>query len=364
MANRMKIALQKRGMTAKLLEKRLTPNAALLKFQGTDDLTIPKLEAKLSELKTTDGLEIIGLRAELGKIAISIARQHREILHLQQVWKRWNPNTANGNTLLLIGVKEEDNGLLFLSPDPQPHSLAAGETGSGKSVLMQNILLAIAATNSPLQAKIQIIDPKLGVDYFPFKTLPHLMGPTITSKEDALSCLEGLVQEMNHRYEMFHAAEAPNLGAYMVKTGKVMPRLWVIHDEFAVWMQEDEYRHDVDGLVNQLSVAARAAGIYLIFAAQRPDNTVFPMQLRSNLGNRLVLKVDTEGTSEVSLGVKKGGAERLLGHGHLAARVGGSPDIVLAQVPFIEVEAIQGMVAAIRTAYAPKPSDSAPQVQN
>ena len=78
-------------------------------------------------------------------------------------------------------------------------------------------------------------------------------------------------------------------------------------------MQDESYRDNVTGLVNQLSVEARAAGIYLIFAAQRPDNTVFPMQLRSNLGNRLVLKVDTEGTSEVALGIKKGGGEPTLG---------------------------------------------------
>ena len=124
--------------------------------------------------------------------------------------------------------------------------------------------------------------------------------------------------------------------------------MWVIHDEFAVWMQDDDYCAQVTSLVNQLSVEARAAGIYLIFAAQRPDNTIFPMQLRSNLGNRLVLKVDTEGTSEVALGIKKGGAERLLGNGHLAALVDGNPDPVYAQVPYISGDDLEALVSVIK----------------
>lgn len=347
-ASKMRLALQKREMTAKLLEKKLTPNAALVKFQGTDDLTIAKFEAKLSEFKTTDGLEIIGVRAELGKIAVSIARRKREILQLQEVWKRWLPDHAFGNTKLLIGVKESDNDLLFLTPDVNPHTLVAGITNSGKSVLIQNIILAIAATNTPSQAKLIIIDPKKGVDYFAFRDLPHLARPVIKDAESSLACLGEVVEEMHNRYEKFGETGAKNIGSYIKKTGQVLPRIWVVHDEFAVWMQDESYRDSVTSLVNQLSVEARAAGIYLIFAAQRPDNTVFPMQLRSNLGNRLVLKVDTEATSEIAIGIKKGGAERLLGHGHLAALIDGNPEPIYAQVPYISEDDLEELVKAIQ----------------
>jgi S-DNA-T family DNA segregation ATPase FtsK/SpoIIIE len=350
-SRRARVALQKRGMTAKLLEHRLTPNAALLKFQGTDDLTIAKVESKISELRTTDGLDIISVRAELGRIAVSIARPHREILYLHDVWRRWKPDTTGGNTKLVIGVKEDDNELLFLSPDPQPHSLVAGWTGSGKSVLMQNIILGIAATNTPDQSQIVLIDPKQAVDYFAFEALPHFVGEPITKPDEALRQLHGLVAEMKRRYEVLREARVPNVTQYAKKIGKVMPRLWVIHDEFAVWMQEETYRDEVTSLVNQLSVEARASGIYLVFAAQRPDVTVLPMQLRSNLGNRLVLRVDTEATSEISLGIRKGGAERLLGNGHLAALCGGASSPVYAQVPFISEDDLTGLVTAIRNLY-------------
>ncbi|MFX7620727.1 DNA translocase FtsK, partial [Acinetobacter baumannii] len=89
----------------------------------------------------------------------------------------------------------------------------------------------------------------------------------------------------------------------------------------------------VSDIVARLGVKARAAGIFLVFAAQRPDAGVMPMQLRANLGNRLILRVDSEGTSEIALGEK--GAERLLGKGHLAAKLEGEDGIIMAQVPFV-----------------------------
>lgn len=105
-------------------------------------------------------------------------------------------------------------------------------------------------------------------------------------------------------------------------------------------------------MVNRLGVKARAAGIYLVFAAQRPDNTVFPMQLRSNLGNRLVLRVDSAGTSDLSLGMKNGAAERLLGKGHLAAILGGGTEPVYARVPYLAEDRLERLVAALAREHA------------
>ena len=107
-----------------------------------------------------------------------------------------------------------------------------------------------------------------------------------------------------------------------------------------------EYAEHVSDIVSRLGVKARAAGISLVFAAQRPDANVMPMQLRANLGNRLVLRVDGEGTSEIALGEK--GAERLLGKGHLAAKLEGEPEIVFAQVPFVDAEFLSQTVSTIR----------------
>jgi S-DNA-T family DNA segregation ATPase FtsK/SpoIIIE len=152
---------------------------------------------------------------------------------------------------------------------------------------------------------------------------------------------------MQQGYVLFKEARVPNITAYNRAASEPLPTIWLIHDEFADWMQLDHYRAAVEAAVNRLGVKARAAGIYLIFAAQRPDASVFPMQLRSNLGNRLILRVDSAGTSDLSLGIKNGGAERLLGKGHLAAIIGGGTTPIYAQVPFIETERLEEAVAAI-----------------
>jgi len=335
------------GMSAKLEHKILTPNAALLKFKGTDNLTTASVERRERELESTHSLKILGVRSEPGLVGVSVKRPRREVLTLASVWRKWRRSPGEANSRLLIAVKEDDGEPLFLSPDPAPHSLIAGSTGSGKSVLLQSLLLGIAATNTPEQAKIILIDPKSGVDYFPFEPLPHLDGGIIDDSKTALAKLEWLVTEMERRYAQFKTSRTFDLEAYNKQAAEPLPTIWLVHDEFADWMQIDSYRNGVEVAVNRLGVKARAAGIYLIFAAQRPDNTVFPMQLRSNLGNRLVLRVDSPGTSDLSLGIKGGGAERLLGKGHLAAVLGGGNDPIYAQVPYVSGGDLVKMVEAI-----------------
>ncbi len=346
-AQRCRNALLRYGMSARLDSQILTPNAALLKFRGSDELTVAAVQRRLTELETTHGLEVLSVRAEPGRVVISILRPHREILTVADVWQSWQIAHSVANTRLLIAVREEDGEPLYLEPNLAPHTLVAGSTGSGKSVLVQNILLGIAASNHPSRAEIVLIDPKSGVDYFAFEELPHLADGIIDDTETALAKLEDLVTEMERRYALFKAARVSNIGSYNQKAEAPLPTIWLIHDEFADWMQIDEYRSAVEAAVSRLGVKARAAGIYLIFAAQRPDASVFPMQLRSNLGNRLVLRVDSAGTSDLSLGIKGGGAERLLGKGHLAAILGGGTEPVYAQVPFVQEDELPLYIDAI-----------------
>lgn len=350
---RAKAALQQFQLQAKLLKSVLTPNSALLKFAGSDNLTVDQVLKRRSEFLTTHGLNIISVGPEPGMVSIAIERPQRRVVQLPEVWRRRQPPQGGGNQELLIGVREADGELLFLSPGKRhaPHTLIAGSTGSGKSVLMQNIILGIAATNKPEEACIILIDPKQGVDYFPFDGVPHLAHGIIDSQEEALNRLQTLVGEMDRRYVKFKEARASNLDSYnrRVVTSERLPVIWVIHDEFAEWMMVEDYKEEVTSLVGRLGVKARAAGLYLIFAAQRPDANVMPMQLRANLGNRLALRVDSEGTSEIALGER--GAERLLGRGHLLAKLEGEA-LSYAQVPFIEEEIISRMVEVISSQYS------------
>jgi S-DNA-T family DNA segregation ATPase FtsK/SpoIIIE len=344
-----KAALQQFQLHSKLLVSSLTPNAALLKFQGSANLTVDQVLRRRSEFLTTHRLNVISVRAEPGAICIAVARPERRVLQLADVWNDWKPSCVGGNHDLLVGIREENSEMLFLSPKRNaPHTLIAGSTGSGKSVLMQNLILGIAVTNRPEEAQITVIDPKLGVDYFAFEGLPHLNGGIIDTQDRAIEVLNGLVIEMDRRYSILRenrVSSVIDLNKKLNGTVK-LPTLWIIHDEFAEWMMTEDYKEQVSNIVSRLGVKARAAGIYLIFAAQRPDVTVMPPQLRANLGNRLILRVDSEGTSEISLGEK--GAERLLGKGHMAAKLEGEPDLVYAQVPYVDSAFLTSAVDLIK----------------
>ncbi|MEI7899383.1 MAG: FtsK/SpoIIIE domain-containing protein [bacterium] len=324
----------------------LTPNSLLLKFKGSDKLTSAALERKRTELYTTHGLKVVNVRPEAGAVAISIERPERQIISIGSVWKRWCPEiTPQGNTRILVALKEDDSTPLFLDPLTQsPHTLIAGTSGSGKSVLLQNILLGIAATNAPDVAKVVLIDPKHGVDYGPLGNLPHIDGGIITKPDEALVAIEHLVEEMESRYPRLNSASVNHVQLFNQQNTEKMPLIWLIHDEFADWMQNEDYRREVVSLVNRLGMKARAAGIFLIFAAQRPSVEVMPMQLRDNLDNRLILRVAQEGTSMFCLGEK--GAESLLSRGQILARLGGAESL-LCQVPFANLEEFRSLCQAV-----------------
>ncbi|MES2885640.1 MAG: FtsK/SpoIIIE domain-containing protein [Pseudomonadota bacterium] len=331
----------------------LTPNAGIVRLQGASNLTVDLVMKRRAELLTTYRLNVISVRGEPGVVSVSIARPTRKILHTLDCWKQWNP-LGGGNQKLPIAVVEDNGELLYMSPtDNAPHTLIAGSTGSGKSVLMQNIILSIACSNTPEQARIILIDPKMGVDYFAFDGLPHLGDGLIEEQFAAIAALKGLLEEMDRRYTVLRKNRCANIFELNRKQGATerLPCLWVIHDEFAEWMMTESYSDTVSEVVSRLGVKARAAGIFLIFAAQRPDNSVFPMQLRSNLGNRLILRVDSEGTSEIALGIDKGGAERLLGRGHMAAKLEGMLNIVYCQVPVLSSDEISLLVNALILTY-------------
>jgi DNA segregation ATPase FtsK/SpoIIIE, S-DNA-T family len=342
---------------------RLTPNAALIRFVGSDRLRVEDIEAKRSALLTTHGLRVVGILGLPREIVVSVERPQRQTVSLWDAWARreLNVNAVGINTSFVLGLKELDGNILYLNLGSafggegahEPHTLIAGATGSGKSVLIQALILDIAATNPPSLARIHLIDPKMGVDYAALERLPHLQDGIVVRQAEAVQVLEGLVAEMDRRYELFRG-KARDLKTFNQKVPppERLPVVYLVHDEFAEWMMTDTYRDAVAATVQRLGVKARAAGIHLFFAAQRPDANVMPVQLRDNLGNRLILKVASVGTSEIALGTK--GAESLLGLGHLAARLGGQ--MVFAQAPFLSDEDIETAVEAIRAAEEPPAS--------
>ena len=159
------------------------------------------------------------------EIVIMVSRPKRVILSLRDLWQqRGLPSTApETNTSLLLGARESDGTLLYLNVDDGfgglqphgPHTLIAGETGSGKGILVQSLLLDICATNSPANAHLRMIDPKAGIDFPWLRHMPHLKGGIITVP--AIKLLEDLVHEMDRRNHIFAKAGATKLTQYNKK---------------------------------------------------------------------------------------------------------------------------------------------------
>lgn len=354
---KLKAALNSYGFQAVIIGTRLTPNGCLVRLAGSDRLRVEDIENKRTQLLTTHAINLVTVQPKPGEIVVTVAGAKRQAVSLWELWSRreLNRNVAGINTSFLLGLQEINGALLYLNlgaefgglSSHEPHSLVAGATGSGKSVLIQALLLDIAATNSKELAQLILIDPKMGVDYAPLADLPHMRDEIVTTKEKAGEVLAALVQEMEDRYKAFAKARARDLPTYnsKVSAAERLPMVFLIHDEFADWMLDDAYKGAVGAAVQRLGVKARAAGIHLIFAAQRPDKDVMPMQLRENLGNRLILKVSSEATSKIAL--DRPGAELLLGRGHLAAKLNGEQGLVFAQAPFLSDQDIEAAVAAI-----------------
>lgn len=349
-------ALGDAGIRATLVEDpKFSPNSLIFVFDGSPhSMSVAAIQSRITDIKVHYGVDIRRIVPLRRKVSIHVAREHRQRVNWEEVWPQV-AEECKRDRKLYIGVAEEDGRSLFLDPveNHAPHTLVAGATKSGKSVLLRNLLFCIASIYEPHESRIILIDPKMGQDYYAFAGLPHLYGGEgghgwISTQQEAGDMLQTLVAEMNERTRMLSKYHCENLPQYQAVVGKDspdwMPALWVFHDEFATWMLDRGYKQLVDNTIAQLAVMARSVGIHLVFATQRPSADVVTPQTRSNLGNRLVLKVADVNNSTIALG--RPGAENLLGGGHILLKREGKDgdEPVEGQVAFHDKRDIEAQV--------------------
>jgi DNA segregation ATPase FtsK/SpoIIIE, S-DNA-T family len=359
-------ALSHFGMEASYaeLEPRLTPNGALIAFRGHPTLTLEKIERRKSELLTTYGIDVADVQPGRQRISVFVKRDQRAKVPLASTWLRadWPDREPGAGTSFIVGAREDEDRLLYLNiAEPfadyeqhGPHTLIAGETGSGKGILTQGILLQLIAFNDPAQVDLIVIDPKKGVDFGWLTGAPQLKAPIVTEIQAAKVIFEDLVGEMNVRYSRFAAVGARDITEYNLKVPpqQRVSRIFLVHDELGAWMaQEKEYRDVVLSAVSNLGMQARAAGIHLTLITQRADVDAVPGRLRDNMGNRLCLKVQNGTGSTMVLGVT--GAEKLLGKGHLACVLANQPppsgqEFFIVQVPYADSTDIERLAQAAK----------------
>jgi S-DNA-T family DNA segregation ATPase FtsK/SpoIIIE len=208
--------------------------------------------------------------------------------------------------------KDVSGGVNIVAVDKAPHMLVAGATGSGKSVCLNTIVLSLLYQNGPDDLKLIMVDPKR-VEMGVYSGIPHLLIPPITKVEEAINALKWAVREMERRLDHLAKASARDIDTYNAKCKDGMPKIMIVIDELADLMSQN--KRDVEAVIVRISQMARAAGIHLILATQRPSVDVITGLIKANIPTRIAFAVASQVDSKTIL--DQAGAEKLLGRGDM-----------------------------------------------
>lgn len=319
----------------------------------------PHSGVKVSRIKNLSddialNLAAPGIRIEApipGKAAIGIEIPNEEV---QTVYLRDLVETdvfLNHKSALAFCLGEDISGETIVADIAKmPHLLIAGSTGSGKSVCINCMITSILYKASPDDVRMIMIDPKV-VELGVYNGIPHLLIPVVTEPKKAAAALAWAVQEMENRYKLFAKFGIRDIGSYnnyaYERGMEKMPRILVIIDELADLMMVA--RDSVEEAINRIAQKARAAGIHLVVATQRPSVDVITGLIKSNIPSRIAFKVASQVDSRTILDYA--GAEKLLGRGDLLFYPVGSMKAIRAQGGFISDEEIENVVKYLQTTY-------------
>ena len=237
--------------------------------------------------------------------------------------------------------------------DKMPHLLIAGQTGSGKSIMINTLLTSFLYRNSPSNLKMILVDPKR-VELKPFDEIPHLLAPVITEPEKTISALKWAVAEMERRYQSLSEANKRNIGEYnAARKDQTMPYIIIVIDELADLMMMAA--RDVETLVVRVSQKARAVGIHLVLATQRPSVDVITGLIKANVPGRIAFTTVNDVDSRTILGQM--GAEKLLGLGDMLFTNGQMPRPKRHQGALIDTDEVEKVVDFVRQQRAPEYDD-------
>ncbi|MCF7834859.1 DNA translocase FtsK [Candidatus Gracilibacteria bacterium] len=252
-----------------------------------------------------------------------------------------------GNTSLTLG-KAIDGSVEVKQLEAMPHLLVAGATGSGKSVGVNDFILSLMYQNTPSELKFLMVDPKQ-VELEMYSGLPYMLAPIVSESDKALKLLKRAVDEMERRYGMLKEKRVKNIDEYNQKIiGEKLYRIVIVIDELADMMMSGN-KKDVETCITRIAQKARAVGIHLIVATQRPSVNVITGLIKANISTRIAFGVVSEIDSRTILGRK--GAEELIGKGDMLYIDSNTRFPLRIQAPFVSTEEIEKVVAKLKEKY-------------
>lgn len=280
-------------------------------------IKVSKITQYADDIAMNLAAETVRIEAPIpGKSAVGVELPNlkKEVVHLRDVLESNEARKAASRLAVALG-KDNSGKMIVADLASMPHVLIAGQTGSGKSVCINAIIVSILFRATPEEVRMIMIDPKM-VELNVYNTIPHLLVPVVTDPKKAASALEWAVSEMTRRYKEFAARGAKNIQSYNKKLQpgeKPMPQIVIIVDELADLMMTAP--HDVEEAINRLAQLARAAGMHLVIATQRPSVNVITGVIKANIPTRIAFTVASGVDSRTIL--DSYGAESLLGRGDM-----------------------------------------------
>ncbi|HVO28805.1 MAG TPA: DNA translocase FtsK [Candidatus Paceibacterota bacterium] len=314
-ANIIKRTLESFGITVDMGEINVGPAVTRYTLKPAEGVKLSRITALNPDLALSLAAHPIRIEAPIpGKSLVGIEVPNKAAALVRLGSLMHYPEFERSGPLGFVLGRDVSGEPIFASIEKMPHMLIAGATGSGKSILVHSILTSLLYKNSPQTLKLILIDPKR-VELSIYDGIPHLVSPVITENKKALGVFRWAISEMERRYEVLQKAGSRDVKSYNAKHAgeDTLPYVVIAIDELADLMSS--FGRDVEGSIVRLAQMARATGIHLLLATQRPSVEVITGLIKANIPARVALQVASQIDSRTILDGP--GAEKLLGHGDL-----------------------------------------------
>ncbi|MBQ4464783.1 MAG: DNA translocase FtsK, partial [Oscillospiraceae bacterium] len=329
------------------------PSVTRYEVQPAAGVKVSRITSLSNDIALNFAVEGVRIEAPIpGKpaIGIEVPNSHRDTVSLRELLE--SRKFTESKSKLTFGVGKDIAGNVIIGDIAKmPHMIIAGATGSGKSVCTNSIIMSILYHASPEEVKLILIDPKI-VEFRVYDGIPHLLIPVVTDPKKAAGALNWAVQEMLKRYDVFAENGVCNLGEFntLVKSKPElgltkMPQILICIDELAELMMTAS--KEVEDAICRLAQLARAAGMHLIIATQRPTTNIITGLIKANIPSRIALSVKSQIDSRVILDT--GGAETILGNGDMLYLPNGQPKPVRVQGCYVSTQEIERVVTFIKS---------------